>query len=134
MCILAAAFFSQSASVLANATQGRTLAHAAAMRECPEVTCGVIHGEGVIMPVTFSCQVYAHITPSGYAAVRLLKLMGHSKNVPGALPAEDVQVVLQCLKAMSQTDEQSPEPGGSAECENRNPAVRHTPCTLPLIE
>ncbi len=86
------------------------------------------------MLVTFSCQAYADITMFGNDAVRLLKLMGHSGTVPGALLAEDVQVALQRLEALFETDEQLPEPGESAQGENSNPAVRHPHRTLPLIE
>lgn len=85
------------------------------------------------MLVKFSCQAYADITMFGNEAVRLLKLMGHSGTVPGALLAEDVQVALRHLEAVFETDEQLPEPGESAEGENNSPAVRHPHRTLPLI-
>ena len=70
----------------------------------------------------------------GNDAVRLLKLMGHSGTVPGALLAEDVQVALQRLEAVFETDEQLPEPGEPGEGENNNPAVHHPHSTPPLIE
>ena len=42
------------------------------------------------MLVTFSTPVYANITMFGDVAIQLLKLMGHSGAVPGALLAADV--------------------------------------------
>jgi hypothetical protein len=37
------------------------------------------------MLVTFTCKAYADITLFGNVAVSLLRLMGHSGTVPGAL-------------------------------------------------
>jgi ATP phosphoribosyltransferase regulatory subunit HisZ len=51
------------------------------------------------MLVTFSCKAYADITMFGDVAVSLLKLMGHSGTVPGALAAEEVSVALERLRA-----------------------------------
>ena len=58
------------------------------------------------MLVTFSCSAYADITMFGDVAVRLLKLMGHSGTVPGAILAEDVQAALECLVAADQVEQQ----------------------------
>ena len=51
------------------------------------------------MLVTFTCPAYADITMFGDVAIRLLKMMGHSGTVPGALLAEDVPAALQRLEA-----------------------------------
>ena len=51
------------------------------------------------MLVTFSCPAYADITEFGDIAVRLLKLMGHSGTIPGALLAEDVRPARERLEA-----------------------------------
>ena len=51
------------------------------------------------MLVTFRTPAYANITMFGDVAVALLKLMGHSGAVPGALLAEDVPAALERLKA-----------------------------------
>ena len=56
------------------------------------------------MLITFSCPAYANITMFGDAAVRLLKLMGHSDTVPGALLAPDVQAALARLEAAVEAD------------------------------
>lgn len=49
------------------------------------------------MLVTFKTSSYADITMFGEAAVSLLKLMGQSGNVPGALLAADLPDALQTL-------------------------------------
>jgi len=57
------------------------------------------------MLVTFSCPAYADITMFGDVAVRMLKLMGHSGTVPGALLAEDIPAALARLRsAMASED------------------------------
>ena len=90
------------------------------------------------MLVTFSCPAYANITMFGDAAVRLLKLMGHSGTVPGALLAADVQAALERLEAAVEADKQSPEPEpepeASAQSEDGEPAVSLSHRALPLIE
>ena len=51
------------------------------------------------MLVTFKTEAYASITMFGDVAVALLKLMGHSGTVPGALMPEDIPDALERLKA-----------------------------------
>jgi hypothetical protein len=86
------------------------------------------------MLVTFSCPVYASITMFGDVAVRLLKLMGHSGTLPGALLAEDVPAALERLEAAVEADQRSPEPEESAEGEDGEPAVSLPHRALPVIE
>ena len=86
------------------------------------------------MLVTFSCPAYASITMFGAEAVRLLKLMGHSGTVPGALLAVDVQAALEHLEAAVEADKQSPEPEVPAEGEDGEPAVSLSHRALPVIE
>lgn len=50
------------------------------------------------MLVTFKTSAYSDITMFGSAAVALLKLMGMSGNVPGAIMAEDVPQALESLQ------------------------------------
>jgi hypothetical protein len=86
------------------------------------------------MLVTFSCPAYASITMFGDVAIRLLKLMGHSGTVPGALLADDVQAALERLEAAVEADKQSPEPEEPAEGADGEPAVSLPHRALPLIE
>jgi hypothetical protein len=67
------------------------------------------------MLVTFSCPAYADITMFGDVAVRLLKLMGQSGHVPGALLAEDVPAALGRLEAAIEADRQKHEAEAAAK-------------------
>ena len=86
------------------------------------------------MLITFSCPVYANITMFGEVAVQLLKMMGHSGTVPGALLAEDVPAALERLEAAVAANEQLPEPEESAGGEDGEPAVSLSHRALPVIE
>lgn len=50
------------------------------------------------MLVTFTTSAYSDITMFGSAAVSLLKLMGLSGNVPGAILADDIPKALSTLR------------------------------------
>lgn len=83
------------------------------------------------MLVTFSCRVYADITMFGDIAVRLLRLMGHSGTIPGALLAQDIAPALARLEAGVAAAGQSPAP---EEDEDGEPPVPLAHRALPLIE
>ncbi|PKH01547.1 DUF1840 domain-containing protein [Psychromonas sp. MB-3u-54] len=86
------------------------------------------------MLITFSCPAYADVTMFGDVAVKLLKIMGHSGTVPGAIGAEDVQAALVRLEAAIK---QSTEPKASIkqlEDEDDEPAISLSHRALPLIE
>lgn len=83
------------------------------------------------MLVTFSCSAYADITLFGDIAVRLLKLMGHSGTVPGALLAEDVPAAREKLETAVAAKQ---EPEQSAEDEDDEPVVTLRHRALPLLE
>ena len=51
------------------------------------------------MIVTFTTDAYADTIMFGDVALTLLKMMGHSATVPGAILAEDVPAALSRLKA-----------------------------------
>jgi hypothetical protein len=86
------------------------------------------------MLITFKSDAYADITMFGDVAQRLLKMMGHSGTVPGAILAEDVPAALESLKhAIEQ--ETAREPGDVPEGkEAANQAVSLTHRALPIIE
>ena len=50
------------------------------------------------MLVTFFCDAYENITYLGDIAQRLLKMMGHSGTLPGAILAQDVPAALSSLQ------------------------------------
>lgn len=60
------------------------------------------------MLVTFRCKAYADITMFGDVAVKLLKMMGHSGTVPGAMMPEDIPAALDKLQTALQHQQQPP--------------------------
>jgi hypothetical protein len=88
------------------------------------------------MLITFETKAYASITMFGDVAIALLKLMGHSAAVPGALMADDVPAALARLKAAVQTQPDEPldpteGPASDGE-EGQHVSLAHR--ALPLIE
>jgi hypothetical protein len=69
----------------------------------------------------------------GDVALRLLKLMGHSGTVPGALLAEDVPAALARLQAAIAAEQSLPE-AETSDTEDDEPAVTLPHRALPLIE
>ena len=67
------------------------------------------------MLVTFSCDVYADTTYFGDVAQSLLKMMGHSGNVPSAILAEDVPKALERLLSAIEVLKEAPTPDTSRE-------------------
>ena len=49
------------------------------------------------MLVTFTTDAYPNITMFGDQALAMIKMMGHSETVPGAISAEDIPEALQKL-------------------------------------
>ncbi len=60
------------------------------------------------MLVTFTTKAYADITMFGDVALAMLRMMGHSATVPGAIQAEDVPVALSRLIAAIDAGKSSP--------------------------
>ena len=83
------------------------------------------------MLVTFTTKTYPDITMFGNIALVLLRMMGHSTHVPGAILAADVPVALERLKAAIEVEKASP-PG--PEKEDEEPVVSIAHRALPLIE
>lgn len=85
------------------------------------------------MIVTFKTKAYADITLFGNVAVHLLKLMGHSGTVPGAIQAEDVNDYKQRLEQAVNNAKLSDEDNTESE-DDDNPPVSISKRALPLIE
>jgi hypothetical protein len=82
------------------------------------------------MLVTFSCKAYADITLFGDVAVSLLKMMGHSGTVPGALSADEVSTALERLrKALAEQRQQEAVVTGNDD----EPPVSLAHRAMPLI-
>ena len=86
------------------------------------------------MLVTFSCSVYADITMFGDVAIRMIKAMGHSGTIPGALSADDVPAALRQLEAAVKADQPPPSEDEVQEGEDGEPPVSFSLRAWPLIE
>lgn len=89
------------------------------------------------MLVTFKTEAYANITMFGEVAVTLLKLMGHSGAVPGALLAEDIPGALERLRAAvaehpQDTLDPATKAGNRDDGEQAHVSLAHR--ALPLIK
>lgn len=82
------------------------------------------------MLVTFRTRAYADITMFGDVALQLLKMMGHSGTVPGALMPEDLPGAIAGLKESLQHLEQTAPPQSGDDDE---PAVSLSHRALPLL-
>ena len=93
--------------------------------------CESCAGQEKNLLVTFSCNAAPDITMFGDVAVQLLKLMGHSGTVPGALLAADVPAALARLK--SGTAAAGPPPIQADNEEPDEPPVSLATRAYPLI-
>jgi hypothetical protein len=82
------------------------------------------------MLVTFTTPAYADITMFGDVAIALLKMMGHSGTVPGAIRAEDVPAALGRLTAAVNAGASTPP---HTDKDSDEPAVSTAHRALPLI-
>jgi hypothetical protein len=82
------------------------------------------------MLVTFTTDAYADITMFGDVALKMLKMMGHSATVPGAIRAEDVPEALGRLTAAIDAGRSSPS---AADKNADEPVVSTAQRALPLI-
>jgi hypothetical protein len=83
------------------------------------------------MLITFTTDAYADITLFGDIALTMLKMMGHSATVPGAILAEDVPAALSRLTAAIEA-EKTPPPVEDKDADE--PVVSMANRALPLIE
>ncbi len=83
------------------------------------------------MLVTFTTKAYADITMFGDVALALLKMMGHSGTVPGAILAADVPAALSRLKAAINAAKAAPTTADKSE-DDAPVSIAHR--ALPLIE
>jgi hypothetical protein len=88
----------------------------------------------ISMLVTFTCKAYADITMFGDVAVSLLKLMGHSGTVPGALVAAEVPQALERLRAGIAAHGDTPAPASDNDSDRDEPVIRLSLRALPLVE
>ena len=82
------------------------------------------------MLVTFTTDAYADITMFGDVALSMLKMMGHSGSVPGAILAADVPAALSRLTAAINAEKAAPP---IADKNTDEPAVSLSHRALPLM-
>lgn len=85
------------------------------------------------MLVTFTTNAYADITMFGDVALTLLKMMGHSATVPGAILAEDVPAALSRLTAAIEAEKALP-PAEDKNADEDEPVVSIAHRALPLVD
>lgn len=89
------------------------------------------------MLVTFSTDAHADITLFGDIALTFIKMMGHSKTVPGAILAADVPKALERLKKAVDVEMAVPSAENTEtendEDEKDEPSVSLSHRALPLI-
>ncbi len=91
--------------------------------------------EGLNVLVTFKTNSYADITLFGDAAVALLKLMGQSGNVPGAILANDVAEALQSLqKSLSEEDTDDGQPTYDNNDDDESNRIALSTRAIPVLE
>jgi hypothetical protein len=83
------------------------------------------------MLVTFTTDAFADITMFGDVALAMLKMMGHSATVPGAILAADVPAALSRLTAAINADKSSP-PVVDKDADEPGVSMAHR--ALPLID
>ena len=87
------------------------------------------------MLVTFTTKVYANITMFGDVAVTLLKMMGHSGTVPGAILAADVPAALSRLTAaIDKTRTETSADDDDEDGDEHNTRVSLSNRALPLVD
>lgn len=85
------------------------------------------------MLITFRSKAYADITMFGDVALQLLKMMGHSGTVPGALMPEDIPAALERLEAaLARQAKQQGAAAGAGDDEEPPVSLSHR--ALPLLE
>ena len=86
------------------------------------------------MLVTFSTKSYSNIMMFDDIATRLLRMMGNSATIPGAIVADDVPEALQKLKGALNIQEGFPQvaPNTGDEESEHIVSLRHR--ALPLVE
>ena len=83
------------------------------------------------MLVTFSTNAYSDITLFGDVALSLLKMMGHSATIPGAILAADVPMALSRLTSAINAEKAAPPDDKDEDRDESEVSMAHR--SLPLI-
>jgi hypothetical protein len=101
------------------------------MAPCLAVDTHIFTAHKDDMLVTFTTKAYADITMLGDVGLDMLKKMGHSATVPGAILAVDVPVVLSRLTAAIKAEKSLP-PSEHHNADEAAVSLAHR--ALPLID
>ena len=82
------------------------------------------------MLVTFTTSAYADITMFGDVALAMLKMMGHSTTVPGAILAADVPAALSRLTVAIDAEKSAPP---AEDTDADKPVISMAHRALPLM-
>ncbi|NOH82363.1 MULTISPECIES: DUF1840 domain-containing protein [Vibrio] len=89
------------------------------------------------MLIIFSCKAHADITMFGDVGLQMLKMMGHSGTVPGAIQASEVATALSQLKAAVAKEQRASELNDSELDDNGDDLIEQSVSinnrALPLI-
>ncbi|WGY46875.1 DUF1840 domain-containing protein [Vibrio sp. ABG19] len=89
------------------------------------------------MLITFRCKAYANVTMFGSVGLQMIKMMGHSGTVPGAIGADDIPHALDLLK-LAITAEKKREDQNDSEQDDDDkrddPPVSISHRALPLVD
>lgn len=89
------------------------------------------------MLITFRCKAYANVTMFGSIGLQMIKMMGHSGTVPGAIGAEEIPHALSLLKAAVTVEKrraEQQEQDQDDDDERDDPPVSISNRALPLID
>ncbi len=88
------------------------------------------------MLVTFRTKAYANVTMFGNVALEMIKMMGHSETVPGAITAENVPKALEQFKEAVALEKNKPDPEDvdTDDEDDAEPQVSIATRALPLLE
>lgn len=86
------------------------------------------------MLVTFSSDAYENITMFGDVAIQLLKMMGHSATIPGAIVAADIPDALARLQqGLGKAESKEKNTSVIDETEDEEPNISLAHRAFPLI-
>ena len=86
------------------------------------------------MLITFETKAYANITMFGDIAKKLIKFMGHSGTVPGAIKADDLPKALERLQAAIHVEMANGQEGKQEEGDESEVFVSIDKRAKPLID
>ncbi|MGF1745135.1 DUF1840 domain-containing protein [Vibrio minamisatsumaniensis] len=90
------------------------------------------------MLITFSCKAHANVTMLGEVGLQLIKMLGHSGTIPGAIDASEVSQALNHLRSAIDAEQSQPVEQENAD-DGREEEIVEVPISIgsrafPLVE